>query len=151
MSDYRIEKLRRELKLVLADGSRLEGEVFLRSVSRYRPRPEEPVDMLNDAEPFFAFERSGEAILVSKAQVSTAETTLQEDDALEIGALGISVEVTMRDGTEYLGSVFLESPNDRPRLLDFLNGYRDRFVPLVCPNVVILLNTQHVAHVREVA
>jgi hypothetical protein len=107
--------------------------------------------MLNDAEPFFAFERSGEALLVAKAQVMSAETTLQEDDALDIGALGISVEVLMRDGSEHLGSVFLESPTDRPRLLDFLNGFRERFITLVCPDKVILLNTHLIAHVREVA
>jgi hypothetical protein len=151
MSDYRIEKLRRELRLRLTDGSRLEGEIFLRPVSRYRSRPEEPGDMLNDAEPFFALVRHGEALLVAKAHVATAETSVAQDDALEIGALGISVEVTLRDGTVCEGSIFIESPHDRPRLLDFLNAYHERFVPLIAPSQVLLVNTQQIAHVREVA
>ena len=46
MSEYRIEKQRRELKLVLADGSKLKGDVFLRAVSRYRSRPEDPLARL---------------------------------------------------------------------------------------------------------
>jgi hypothetical protein len=151
MSDYRIEKLRRELKLVLADGSTLTGDVFLRSVSRYRSRPEEPGDLLNDADPFFALDRNGETVLVAKGQVARAETELMEDDALETGALGVTVEVTMRDGTACDGSIFLESRSDRPRLMDFLNTYHERFLPVVSPKQVLLLNMQFIAHVREVA
>jgi hypothetical protein len=151
MSEYRIEKLRRGLKVVLADGSRLDGDVFLRSVSRYRSRPEEPADLLNDAEPFFALERNGEMLLVAKSQVRTAETEILDDDALETGALGVTVEITMRDGALNDGSIFMESPSDRPRLLDFLNAYHDRFLPVVSPGHLLLINTQFIAHVREVA
>lgn len=151
MSDYRIEKTRRELTVVLADGSKLKGDVFLRSVSRYRTRPEDPVDLLNDADPFFALERAGETLIVAKAQVTKVETDLTEDDALDTGALGVTVEVTMRDGSECDGSIFLESRSDRPRLMDFLNTYHERFLPVVSPEHVLLLNTQFIAHVREVA
>jgi hypothetical protein len=151
MSEYRIEKLRRGLKVVLADGSRLDGDVFLRSVSRYRSRPEEPADLLNDTEPFFALERNGEMLLVAKSQVRTAETEILDDDALETGALGVTVEITMRDGALNDGSIFMESPSDRPRLLDFLNAYHDRFLPVVSPGHLLLINTQFIAHVREVA
>jgi hypothetical protein len=151
MSDYRIEKQRRELKLVLADGSKLKGDVFLRAVSRYRSRPEDPLDLLNDADPFFALERNGETLMVAKSQVASAVTDLIDDDALDTGALGVMVEVTMRDGTDCDGSIFLESRSDRPRLMDFLNAYKERFLPLVSPGQVLLLNTQFIAHVREVA
>ena len=151
MSEYRIEKLRRELAVTLSDGSRVEGDVFLRPVSRRRSRPEEPVDLLNDAEPFFALMRHGEAVLVAKAQVISAVTTVDEDDALDTGALGVTVEVTLRDGTVCDGSIFMESRNDRPRLLDFLNTYRARFLPIVSPGQLLLVNTDSIAHVREVA
>jgi len=151
VSEYRIEKRRRDLKLVLADGSELEGEVFLRAVSRYRSRPEEPGDLLNDDDPFFALMRSGEAILVAKAQVTSVITTVDEDDALDTGALGVTVELTLRDGTVHDGSIFLESRSDRPRLLDFLNSYHGRFLPVVSPGRLLLVNTQSIAHVREIA
>src|SRR5688572_14748540 len=82
MSDYRIEKLRRELGVVLRDGSRLAGDVFLRPVSRHRSRPEDPADLVNDTDPFFALMRHGEAVLIAKAQVASAVTTVDEDDAL---------------------------------------------------------------------
>ena len=153
MSDFRIEKLRRHLDLVLTDGTRLEGDVFLRPVSKHRSRPEEPGDMLNDAEPYFALMRSGEAVLVSKASVARAETTLEQnghhDEAL--ASLGVPVEVTQTDGSTCSGSIFLETRYDRPRLLDFLNSYSRRFLPVVDARQVFLVNTQTIAHVREVA
>jgi hypothetical protein len=150
MSEYRIEKIRRNLAVVLTNGVRLEGEVFLRPLSKHRSRPEEPADLLNDVEPFFALSRSGEAVLVAKASVSRAETTVAEEGEPEIAALGVPVEVTLLDGTVCTGSIFLETRSDRPRLLDFLNGYSARFLPVIDAHQVLLVNTQRIAHVREV-
>jgi hypothetical protein len=150
MSDYRIEKLKRPLSVVLTDGSRLEGDVFLRSVSRYRSRPEDPSDLLNDAEPFFALERNGEVVLVSKSNVALAETPVEEEEEFDLAALGIAVEVTLNDGSVHAGSIFLETRSDRPRLLDFLNSYSSRFLPVVDARQVFLVNTRIIAHVREV-
>jgi hypothetical protein len=151
MSDYRIEKIRRQLSVVLTDGTWLEGEVFLRPVSRYRSQPEQPMDLLNDAEPFFALIRSGETLLVAKSSVARAETSYQPDDELEISPLGVTVEVSMTDGSVCTGSIFLDTRTDRPRLLDFLNSYRERFLPVVDARKVFLVNTQIIAHLREVA
>lgn len=157
MNEYRVEKVRRRLTLLLRSGDRLEGEVFLRSVSRYRSRPEEPADLLNDPEPYFALERDGEAILVSKDSVSRADTTYDADELEDIetsalgASLGVPVEVTLTDGSLCAGSIFLESRSDRPRLLDFLNSYHGRFLPVVAATQVVLLNTHTIAHVREVA
>ena len=151
MSEYRIDKLRRELSVMLSDGSRMEGDVFLRPVSRHRSRPEDPSDLLNDPDPFFALVRNGETILIAKTQVASAVTTVDEDDALETGALGVTVEVTLHDGSICDGSVFLESRSDRPRLLDYLNTYRARFLPIVSPGQMLLVNTVLIANMREVA
>src|SRR5438093_8175024 len=108
MSDFRIEKIRRHLDVILTDGSRLEGEVFVRPVSRYRSRPEEPIDLLNDAEPFFALVHDGQAVLVAKTNVSRAETPVPEEQEFEVAQLGVLVEVMQTDGTVCTGSVFLE-------------------------------------------
>jgi hypothetical protein len=151
VSDYRIEKVKRPLSVLLVDGSRMDGDVFLRPVSRHRSRPEEPADLLNDAEPYFALLRDGEALLVAKASVARAETPTSQEDELEISALGVTVEVTMTDGSICTGSIFLDTRHDRPRLLDYLNGYHERFLPVVDARQVFLVNTQTIAHVREVA
>jgi hypothetical protein len=150
MSEYRIEKIRRNLGVVLLEGGRLEGEVFLLPSSRYRSQPEEPGDLLNDAEPFFALMRNGEAVLISKANVAFAETPVPTEEELDLATLGVPVEVTLTDGTVCTGSIFLETRSDRPRLLDFLNAYAPRFLPVVDAKHVLLVNTQTIAHVREV-
>ena len=152
MSDYKIEKVRRSLSVILADGTRLEGDVFLLPTSRHRSRPEEPTDLLNDAEPFFALVRDGEALLVAKATVIMAEVAVGESDEEEdLASLGVPVEVTMIDGSTCTGSIFLETRTERPRLLDFLNAYAHPFIPVVDVKQLFLVNTQTIAHVREVA
>lgn len=155
MSEYRVEKLRHTLSVLLRNGEWLEGDVFLRPVSKHRSRPEEPADLLNDEEPFFALVRDDHAVLVAKANVVRAETSSRGEDDIEaeaVGAsLGVTVEITLADGSLCHGSVFLESRTDRPRLLDFLNTYRSRFLVVVDATHVVLLNTQTIAHVREVA
>ena len=151
MSEYRIEKQRRSLHILLTNGNTLEGEVFLQPATRHRSRPEEPVDLLNDAEPFFALVRDGETMLVAKDSVARAETSYQSDGELDIVALGVFVEVTMTDGNVCSGCIFVESRTGRPRLLDYLNSYRNRFLPVVDARQVFLVNTNTIAHVREVA
>ena len=59
--------------------------------------------------------------------------------------------MTLTDGSVCTGSIFLESRHDRPRLLDFLNSYRERFLPVIDARQVFLVNTNTIAHVREVA
>jgi hypothetical protein len=149
MSDYRVEKLRRRLSIVLRDGSQLEGDVFLRPISRYRSRPEEPSDLLNDAEPFFALVNDG-LVLVAKTNVARVATPVQADADQEVHVLGVPVEVTLTDGTVCAGNIFLETRSDRPRLLDFLNSYHARFLPVVDAQQIVLVNTDTIAHVREV-
>ena len=96
--------------------------------------------------------RSGEAILVAKASVARAVTTYQgDDDDVHVATPGIPVEVTMTDGTVCTGHIFPESRSGRPRLLDFLNAYRDRFIPVVDATQICLVNKNVIAHVREVA
>jgi hypothetical protein len=148
---YRVEKLRRRLTIVLTDGERLEGEVFLRPLSRFRSRPEEPADLLNDKEPFFAFNHDGSAMLVAKSSVARVETSVAADEELELSSLGVAVEVTLTDGATCAGNIFLESRSERPRLLDFLNSFQGHFLPVVDAQQLLLVNTKTIAHVREVA
>lgn len=150
MSEYRVEKFKRRLSLVLTDGTRLEGDVFLRPVSRFRTRPEDPSDLLNDPEPFFALVWNGDAMLVAKSNVARAETSIEPSDDPDVNVLGVPVEVTLNDGSVCTGNVFLETRSDRPRLLDFLNSYHARFLPVVDARQVVLVNTHIIAHVREV-
>ena len=151
MSEYRIEKLKRQVTVLLNDGSSLEGEIFLRPLSRYRPRPEEPSELLNDVEPYFPLlVRPGEAVILSKSGVASVETSLEEGEDQEFTALGLRVEITMVNGIKRTGSVFIEARAGRERLFDYLNAFPSRFMPVVDARRLHLVNTQSIAHVREV-
>lgn len=151
MSQYRIEKLKRPVTVLLNDGNRLEGEIFLRPQSRYRARPEEPIELLNDVEPYFPLMvRPGEAVILAKSGVACVETSLEEGEDQEFTALGLPVEVTLTSGKTCSGSVFIESRAGRERLFDFLNAFPSRFLPVVDARRIFLVNSQSIAYVREV-
>src|SRR5258708_9970093 len=100
MSDYRIEKVRRRVELTLATGEKLEGDVFLQAFARYRAGPDEPLDVLNESDPFLPLALpSGELLLVQKAQIAVVTTELPDrDDAAETGLVGMNITVTLTAG-----------------------------------------------------
>jgi hypothetical protein len=151
MTQYRIEKMRRFVLITLRGGQRIDGEIFLRPTARYQNRPELPIDLLNDGKPFFPILSNGIVLLLAKANIAVVETSNELDDEFAAPVLGLAVEATLTDGKTCRGSVFLETRADRPRLLDFLNSYNTPFLALVEASRVFLVNTQSIAHVREVA
>jgi hypothetical protein len=152
MSDYRIEKVRRGVEVTLTNGLRLDGDVFVQSSTRYGAGPGEPLDLLNDDEPFLPLVlASGAAYLVHKAQIAVVGTRLPEgDDALERGVVGMRVELTLIDGSAHVGSIFPEVRANRQRLIDALNDLSLPFVPLFTSEQLQLVNRRHIAYVRPV-
>jgi hypothetical protein len=150
--DYRIEKVRRRVEVTLANGLRLDGDVFVQTVGRFRDGPEEPLDLLNDDDPFLPLVMpTGEAYLVQKTQVAVVGTSLPEgDDALERGVVGMRVECTLIDGSSHVGSIFPEARENRQRLVDALNDSRTRFLALFTVEQLRLVNRLHIAYVRPV-
>lgn len=153
MSDYRIEKRRCPVEVTLANGRRLDGDVFVQAIARFRNTPEEPIDLLNDADPFLPLaERGGSLSLVQKAQIAVVAMPLPAaDDVVESGVVGMRVEFTLMDGSAHVGSVFPELPADRPRLVDFLNDTPLRFLALFTADQLRLVNRVHIAYVRPVS
>jgi hypothetical protein len=147
MSDYRIEKVRRRVEVTLASGQVLEGDIFLQAFARFRPGPEEPLDVLNDADSFLPLRlASGELLVVQKAHIAVVATTLPEgDDAVETGLVGMHISVTLAHGGTVTGSLFPEVRADRPRLVDFLNSTPLRFFPLYSSDRQHIVATAHIA------
>lgn len=151
MNEYRIEKLRRHVHVVLNGGQQLDGEVFVQPMARFRTGPEHPLDLFNEAEPFFALSRSpADVLLVAKDQVCHVETAAPTlDSAYETPHVGVHVMITLADGSASTGYVFPETRVDRARLLDFLNTYAQRFLAVFTADVVRLVNRRLIVHVRE--
>ena len=150
MSEYRIEKVRHRIGLTLASGVELEGDIFLQAFARFRAGPEQPLDVLNDADPFLPLVLpSGELLLVQKSQIAVVSTALPEvDDAAETGVVGMHVEITFVNGQSRSGSIFPELRANRQRLIDFLNNTPVRFVQLFAADQLLIISTTHVAYAR---
>jgi hypothetical protein len=153
MSDYRIEKIRRSVEVTLDNGFRVDGDVFCQSVGRFRAGPDEPLDLLNDDEPFLPLVVSDGSIrLIQKVHIAVMGTALPDgDDAVDTGVLGMRVALTLVDGSEHVGTIFPELPPDRPRLTDFLNDTPLRFFALFTTDQLRLVNRVHIAYVRPVS
>jgi hypothetical protein len=152
MSDYRIEKVRRAVEVTLTNGQRLDGDVFVRTSTRFGGGPAEPIDLLNDDEPFLPLVlTTGAAYLVHKAHIAVVGTRLPEgDDAVDRAVVGMKVEITLADGSSHLGSIFPELRADRQRLIDALNALSLPFVALFTAEQLRLVNRRHIAYARQV-
>jgi hypothetical protein len=148
---FRVEKLRRAVRVVLTDGRRLDGEVFLAERTRIRAEPQDPIDLLNEDAPFFPFYLSEqELLLVAKSQVTRVETAAPEGDpSAEMPDGAMAVEITLIDGSTISGFVPLEKRGEQTRLLDFLNGYAKRFMPVFWGEQVCLVNRLLIATVSQ--
>jgi hypothetical protein len=151
--DYRIEKSRLSVVVVTAGGERMAGELFVQPFSRYRMGPEQAPDIMNGAEPFFPFATAdGDTVLIAKDQVREVEIAFAEGEEVEpesaAGARSALIEVTLSDGAAVSGSVYLQAPTDRPRLLDFLNRFDSRFLTLYAPGGARLVNRRLIERVR---
>src|SRR6059058_1459173 len=150
---FRVEKLRRAVRIVLTDGRRLDGDVFLAERTRIRAEPQEPIDMLNEDVPFFPFFlNEQELLLLAKDQVTRVETAAPEGDlSAEMPDGAMAVEITLIDGATISGFVPLEKRGEQTRLLDFLNGYVKRFIPVFWGEQVCLVNRLLIASVSQLS
>lgn len=148
---FRVEKLRRAVSVVLTDGRRLDGDVFLAERSRVRAEPEEPIDLFNGDEPFFPFFLDEqEVLLLAKAQVIRAEAAAPEGSlSAEMPDGAMAVEIALIDGSAVSGFVPVEKRGEHTRLLDYLNGYARRFIPVFWGEQVCLVNRMQIASVSQ--
>ena len=154
-NDYRIEKDRVAVVLTTTSGERIAGDMFVQPFARYRTGREGAPDILNHPEPFFPLGvESGDTFLVAKDRVLEVALDGEDPDtedgltAEELGARPAVIEVSLTGGIVRQGSVFLEVPNDRPRLLDFMNRLHTRFLTLHTTEGIRLVNRNCIERVR---
>lgn len=152
MNEYRIEKLRCPVTVVLTGGERIEGDLFVSSTVPYRAGPEQAVDVFNAAEPFVPLaQASGEVLILAKTRVAEVETgpSSEEDEIRFAGSKPTAIEVTLSGLPPRTGFMYLAVRHERPRLLDYLNALADHFLVLYATDGVRLLNRALIERVRE--
>jgi hypothetical protein len=150
---YRIETTRKAVILTMLGGEEVRGNVFIH-FSSYRPFELEDVsELFNSESPFFPLELDNdEVILVAKERVaelaadrSEAPSDLPPPDPPSPTAL---LQVLLVGGEVRLGSIRLDAPPDRARVLDYLNALRSRFLTLYTSNEARLINRSLIDRVR---
>ena len=150
---YRVETAQKAVILTMLGGEELRGSVFIHQ-SSYRPFELEDVsELLNAGSPFFPLEiETGEVILVSKERVAEAAAN-RTDEPSEQPSRGAPtptalLQIVLVGGEVCLGSIRLEAPPDRARVLDYLNALTSRFLTLYTSNEARLINRSLIDRVR---
>jgi hypothetical protein len=134
-------------------GEEVRGNVFI-LFSPYRPFQFEDVsELFNSESPFFPLELdNSEVILVAKERV--AEIGADTDKApseiphREPPSQTALLQVLLVGGEVRLGSIRLDAPPDRARVLDYLNALTSRFLTLYTSNEPRLINRSLIDRVR---
>lgn len=151
MDDYRIEKQRLAVTVSLASGETVRGHVFVQPSLYGVHQHAGPHALFNDPEPFFPLElEDGGVLLLAKARVVdvSGASELAEHELRRTAAREAMMEITLSTGLSYVGTVMLELPSHRPRLLDLLNDARDRFLTLYTSEGVHFINRALIERVR---
>ena len=144
MSEYQVEKQKVSVRIELVDGQTREGVIFLSPLSSYHSGPQTLLELMSEEEPFVPFVgNDGKFLLINKVQISHLKYQKEEDDKLVLGT-PLDVSVTFTNSRQLSGTVVMEVPEGKSRLLDFMNSNRD-FFGLVCedgdyvvnPNIII--------------
>jgi hypothetical protein len=149
---YRVETAQKAVILTMLGGEELRGNVFIHP-SSYRPFELEDVsELLNSGTPFFPLElENGEVVIVSKQRVAEAAAN-RGDDTSEPprGAPSPTalLQIVLVGGEIRLGSIRLEAPPHRARVLDYLNALTSRFLTLYTSNEARLINSSLIDRVR---
>ena len=150
---YRIETTRKAVILTMLGGEEVRGNVFIH-FSSYRPFELEDVsELFNSDTPFFPLElENSEVVLVAKERVAELAADRSEDpsdlpppDPRSPTAL---LQVVLVGGEVRLGSIRLDAPPDRARVLDYLNALTSRFLTLYTSNEARLINRSLIDRVR---
>jgi hypothetical protein len=149
MSDYRIVMQKRQVALVLADGSRLEGEVFLNLYEAHHIGPQRLGDLLNSDIRFLPVQTASGIQLVNVERIVSAQTGGSEE-ADELMRLGekhrIRITTLLRD--EIVADLYVNLPEISNRVKDGLNRAQ-RFLPLFLEEDVLYLNTSYILLVQD--
>lgn len=121
MSLYRVDKREQPVSLFLSDQIVHEGVVFLSPFASTHVGEETLLDLLRERDQFFPFRhRDGRFILVNKNAVTHVRHPGGEDEA----GMGepIRVRITFFGGGTLEGTIVLDMPEEKNRLLDYVNA-----------------------------
>ena len=149
MSIYRVDKSEQPVVLFQADGSVMKGVVFLSACAYSHIGRQTLADLLREKGMFFPFRSdAGGFCVTNKTTITNIRYERAETDQ-EFAPLGTPVEVQVNfvGGEQLRGTVIIEMPEGRNRLVDFVNSMSG-FFPLRSDDAHYLVN---VAQIRDIS
>ncbi len=140
MNGRRLDTEMTAATLHLANGDVLRGELFLQLVSPRHGGRQRVGELLNDEECFIPVRTPAKVVLVNLDQVVsvTVARSEQEEGLLTLGEHH-RVRFVLGDGRSLAADIFVNLPESRGRVKDFLNQ-KARFLCCLQPDRVIYVN-----------
>jgi hypothetical protein len=153
MAGFAIPRVAVPASLLLTDGNRRPGEIYVMERGPQHTGPETPLEMLNRPEGFFPFRPVGDdasILLVTKSHtisLSVATDNAAQDPVRLSAAKLVAVELTFVDGSTLQGFATAELPEQHSRLLDYLNA-SSPFFAVSAGEEFHFVNRAHVLYAR---
>ena len=146
----RVEKNKRKATLCRSDGTKLDVNLFLSSYAEGHSGKELILDILNSDSTFFPVEdiHTGEIFFLNKDRVMYLEIQERDlaDETLISPEKRVKVELANSEIMDL--SIFLEMPEERSRVSDYLN-FSKAFIYLCGKERDVILNKAFVFSVKD--
>ena len=151
-SEFRVEKLRADAVITLANGTSVTGHFFLAQASATHGGRERVGELLNSESGFFPFEDDGgHTVLYNRDHVVVVRLTDDEarwDPGYAV-ATARDVTISLSNGGGLRGSVRVYRPEGRDRLSDWAR-HGERFRYIETADAEFIVNVDHIVDAREV-
>ena len=129
---------------------RVRGSLFLREHSPDHAGPEQPIEVLNQCNPFVVIQRDEpeEVRFYNMRSIIRVEYAVQDDD-IRVEGPGMQCSLQMMDGALIHGTIHEQLPPERARLLDYLNRSDECFIKVYLDDgLIFLVNKAYIIHVH---
>ena len=149
MSIYRVDKTELPVVLFQADGSVMKGVVFLNASAYNHLGRQTLLDLMKEKETFFPFRREDGAFSITNKRTIThvrykpasSEKDYRPPDSAE------DVVITFVGGEQLQGTITIDLPEGRKRLIDFINAAKG-FFPMQTDEAEHLVNVDQIRDIK---
>lgn len=151
LESLKIKKAQKEVRLWVHPEGQVIGALFISEHSEASQGPEQPLDVLNRANPFVVVKRRDPDELRFYNRASIMRVSYEESAPAEISqdTTVITCELHMMDGSILNGQIRERLPVNYSRLFDYLNTDGNPFLRLVTLEETLLVNKSYIIHVRQ--
>lgn len=148
MNELRVPTVAVSAEVLLPDGGRLQGTVYVPASASHHDGPTRPDEWINDGRAFFALLPEGAEVpvILNKEQLVSVIVPAPEDPAVQTDVLR-EVEIEA-GGVSIVGTLHVDMPENQQRVLDHLNR-APAFVAVYAGSRLHLVHKRHIARLME--